>query len=76
MKVKFDFNQEEEDAGKQTVKILMNIGLDSDKYREEDVYYTKLEETYIIEFKEKPLILKKLETEYLFDINIKYISEH
>lgn len=70
----------DENIAKQTIKYLQKMGLGRDKYRKEDINYMRLEDIYIIEFKEKPFIFKILEYNNFFTeknyIYITCISEY
>lgn len=69
----------EEEKAKQTIQCLRKLGLGCDKFKQKDIDYTVLEIIYIIEFKEKPFILKTLEYNNFFDeknyIYINSVSE-
>lgn len=70
----------DETRAEETIRYLQNIGLDRDKYREDDVNYLRLDDIFIIEFKEKPFILKTLEYREFFKneniIDINYINKY
>lgn len=69
----------DDNLAKKTIKYLQEIGIGCDEYKKEDINYFRLDEIYIIEFKEKPFILKTLEYNNFFEkqfISIICINEN
>jgi hypothetical protein len=69
-----------EERDKKTIECLQKLGFTHDKYNKKNIDYLNLEDVYIIEFKEKPFILKTLEYNNFFDkkeyLSISKISEY
>lgn len=59
-----------ESVAKSSIEYLQKIGFNWDRYRKENLNYLNLGDIYIIEFKEKPSILKILENVDLYNKNI------
>lgn len=75
--VKLSLFSEEE---KRTIKYLQKIGISCDKFKNEDINYSKIKIIYIVEFKNKPIILEVLENNDFLDkrgsIELSCINEY
>lgn len=69
-----------ENVAKLSIEYLQKIGFNCDSYKQENLNYLTLEDIYVIEFKEKPSILKTLENMNLYNkhiyIKINSINEY